>query len=302
MLHTIFENRIQQDDQVSYDQSAKSLQQAFNQTESLTALVWHLTIRISDYVLIYANAMASKRLPTYEDLHVNVKLSDNILIQQLRSNQRLIDVVKKYKLQSLLEDDFVRTLFYQFKETEAYQRYLLIKDRDVDSEKKIVEQILEQCIFRNDITMSFLSENYISLESEIDMIESWTEKIMFSARNFNFEKLVSREKFDFAFDLLKCYYEKKQPVFQLIDPKLINWDADRVAILDLIILHLGICEMLYFESIPLKVTINEYIDLAKSYSGMQSGQFVNGLLDNVKKELLEKNMIHKVDFKESKKS
>ena len=75
-----------------------------------------------------------------------------------------------------------------------------------------------------------------------------------------------------------------------------NWDAERVAIIDLILLHLGICEMLYFESIPLKVSINEYIDIAKSYSTPQSGQFVNGLLDNVRKQLTEQQKIFKTEF------
>ncbi|MBK8684917.1 MAG: hypothetical protein IPN26_07900 [Bacteroidetes bacterium] len=75
-----------------------------------------------------------------------------------------------------------------------------------------------------------------------------------------------------------------------------NWDADRVAMIDLILLHLGVCEMLYFESIPLKVSINEYIDIAKSYSTPQSGQFVNGLLDNVRKQLSDQNKLTKTDY------
>jgi N utilization substance protein B len=85
-------------------------------------------------------------------------------------------------------------------------------------------------------------------------------------------------------------------VFQLISPKLVNWDPERIANLDMIILHLGICEFLYFPTIPVKVTINEYIDLAKSYSTNQSGQFVNGLLDNVRKDLQANNQLHKTDY------
>jgi len=102
---------------------------------------------------------------------------------------------------------------------------------------------------------------------------------------------------EFAHELLVAYFEKKEVVFQLIEPKLVNWDAERVALIDLILLHLGICELLYFPSIPVKVTINEYIDLAKSYSTMQSGQFINGLLDNVRKELTAENKITKLDYK-----
>ena len=85
----------------------------------------------------------------------------------------------------------------------------------------------------------------------------------------------------------------------LIKPKLKNWDADRIASLDLIILQMGVCEFLFFETIPTKVTINEYIDLAKDYSTIQSGQFVNGLLDNIHKELSAENKITKKSFKNS---
>ena len=86
---------------------------------------------------------------------------------------------------------------------------------------------------------------------------------------------------------------------ELLKPKLKNWDADRIASLDLIIIQMGICEFLFFETIPTKVTINEYIDLAKEYSTPQSGQFINGILDNIHKELTAQNKIHKRSFKNS---
>jgi N utilization substance protein B len=129
------------------------------------------------------------------------------------------------------------------------------------------------------------------------MLESWHEKIIASASKFNFSHILSNEKREFANELLATYIQKKSSVFELIEPKLVNWDADRVALIDLILLHLGICEFLYFPTIPVKVTINEYIDLAKTFSTLQSGQFVNGLLDNVRKELTEKNLIIKEDFR-----
>jgi N utilization substance protein B len=82
-----------------------------------------------------------------------------------------------------------------------------------------------------------------------------------------------------------------------IRPKLKNWDADRIAHLDMIIMKLGVCELLYFETIPAKVTINEYIDLAKEYSTTQSGQFVNGILDNIHKDLERDGQLRKVEYK-----
>ena len=85
----------------------------------------------------------------------------------------------------------------------------------------------------------------------------------------------------------------------LIKPKLKNWDSERIALLDMILMKMGVAEFLYFETIPPKVTINEYIDLAKDYSTSQSGQFVNGILDNIHKELVQEGKMKKVEYRKS---
>ena len=91
--------------------------------------------------------------------------------------------------------------------------------------------------------------------------------------------------------LLTTVLEKEKHLESFIIPKLKNWDAERIAALDMIIMKLGVAEFLYFETIPPKVTINEYIDIAKEYSTQQSGQFVNGILDNIHKELVQQEQI-----------
>lgn len=98
--------------------------------------------------------------------------------------------------------------------------------------------------------------------------------------------MLSLEKWGFAKSLLTTTLEKKDYCMELIKPKLKNWDSERIAQLDMVLMRMGVCELLYFETIPTKVTINEYIDLAKDYSTPQSGQFVNGILDNIHKEML----------------
>ena len=94
--------------------------------------------------------------------------------------------------------------------------------------------------------------------------------------------------------------DKKEYALELIKPKLQNWDSDRIAVLDMLLMQMGVCELLYFETIPTKVTINEYIDLAKDYSTPQSGQFVNGILDSIFKELDANGKIVKTDYKQKK--
>ena len=112
----------------------------------------------------------------------------------------------------------------------------------------------------------------------------------------NFNTILTKDKLDFARELTQTVLDKEAHSRELIKPKLKNWDADRIASLDMIILQMGVCELLYFETIPTKVTINEYIDLAKDYSTPQSGQFVNGLLDNIHKELMASGKIVKKQF------
>jgi N utilization substance protein B len=113
---------------------------------------------------------------------------------------------------------------------------------------------------------------------------------------YNFQELLSKEKWQFAKNLLQTTLEKKELALQYIKPKLKNWDPDRIAALDMILMRMGVCEFLFFETIPPKVTINEYIDLAKEYSTQQSGQFVNGILDNIHKDLVRDNQMNKVAF------
>ena len=111
------------------------------------------------------------------------------------------------------------------------------------------------------------------------------------------KEIIGNEKTKFALNLLKTTIEKKEYTLEIIKPKLKNWDADRIAQLDMIMIRMGICEFLYFETIPTKVTINEYIDIAKSYSTQQSGQFVNGILDSIHKDLQAEGKLKKIDFK-----
>ena len=108
------------------------------------------------------------------------------------------------------------------------------------------------------------------------------------------------EKKNFAKELLQTVVDKKEHVSELIKARLKNWDPERIAVLDMILMKMGVCEFLYFPTIPPKVTINEYIDLAKDYSTGQSGHFVNGILDGIHKDLVAQNKIYKTDFKSKK--
>jgi len=104
----------------------------------------------------------------------------------------------------------------------------------------------------------------------------------------------------YAKDLLLAVIDKDEMCNSYIKSKLQNWDPERTAQLDMILMRMGICEFLFFETIPPKVTINEYIDLAKEYSTPQSGHFVNGILDSIHKDFIKENKLHKITFNKTK--
>ncbi len=295
VFQTIYELG-QQFDQVNPQLPSKVLDDKIRETSALLAAITHLMFLLTEYVLIHANQKASKLMASREDLNVNTKLAGNTIIQQLKKNNSFSEVVKIHKISGLFDDELIKKLFQFLIESDAYKQYVLSEERTSKEEKEILQFILDNCIFSNEIASSYISEKFLCWYNDADMLQAWMDKLLTNPSGFQFNRLISADKLEFAHELIKAYYEKKDIVFTLIEPKLVNWDADRVALIDLILLHLGICEMLYFNTIPVKVTINEYIDLAKSYSTLQSGQFVNGLLDNVHKDLVKENKLHKETF------
>ena len=180
-----------------------------------------------------------------------------------------------------------------------YKEYINEPSREKKSEKKILEFIFSDLMIPDEYFLSELEEKFIHWDDDAEMMIVVMAKFLHKPSSFNFEQMVGEEKMKFATHLLQCVIDKDEYCLELIKPKLKNWDSERIALLDMILIKMGVCELLYFETIPTKVTINEYIDLAKEYSTEQSGHFVNGILDNIHKELLTQNKIHKTNYKNS---
>lgn len=295
VFQTIYELG-QQNEVTTSTQAENYFTKKLDNTSALLGTISQLIFLISDYVLIHANQRASKHIVTEADLNISTKISGNLIIEGLKRNTQFSELLKKEQISGSIDEDLVKKLFLQFAETPEYKKYIAASERNLAEDKALIQFMVSTCIFENENTTSFLSEKFLSWYTDSDMIKGWIDKLIQTPASFSFLKIISRDKLEYAHELIKCYYDKKDIVFGLIEPKLVNWDAERVALIDLILLHLGICELLYFPTIPVKVTINEYIDLAKSFSTLQSGQFVNGLLDNVRKELESEQKIIKQVF------
>lgn len=263
-----------------------------------TYLVYFVT-EVARYSETDARQKASKHLPTAQDLNINTKIAGNELLWKIVEEASFKTAVAEFKPQQSIDKELLKKIYLQLAASPEYTEYIELQSRDKRSEKEMLEFIFGSLMLPNEDFITHLEENFIHWDDDAEMMSQLVLNFLQKPSHSNFVDVMSKDKWEFAKGLLETVLEKKEVCMELIKPKLKNWDADRIAALDLIILQMGVCEFLFFETIPTKVTINEYIDLAKEYSTVQSGQFVNGLLDNIHKELTAQNKINKKSFKNS---
>jgi N utilization substance protein B len=273
------------------------LQKEFDKTRNLFVFLVHLLHQVALYAEVEANQRASKNLPNQEDLTVNTKLAGNLLVWQTLESESFKNALELVKPAQYLDDQIVKSIFRQLSETSEYQLYINDQSREKGKDKEMMKFIFGTIIMGSERFVDYIEERFSNWEDEGDIIIGFILNYIQKPSQIDFIDLVGNEKMTFAIELLETAIDKKTITEEIIVPKLKNWDPERIALIDMILLRLGVCELVYFDTIPTKVSINEYIDLAKDYSTEQSGQFVNGILDSIHKEMLAAGKIHKISHK-----
>ena len=269
-----------------------------NAQQLFTFLVYYI-IEVARFSEKDALQKSQKYLPSENDLKVNTRIAGNELLWTIMENASFKQSVEKFKTRYLIDEELVRRSYFNLVNSPRYKEYISEPSREKKSEREILEFIFSDLMIPDEYFLSDVEEKFIHWDDDAEMMILLMDKFLHKPSSFNFNQMVGPEKMKFATDLLQSVIDKDQFCLEMIKPKLKNWDSERIALLDMILLKMGVCELLYFETIPTKVTINEYIDLAKEYSTEQSGHFVNGILDNIHKELLSQNKIHKTNYKNS---
>lgn len=279
------------------DKALKLLENHFEQSRQLfTYLVYFIT-EVARYAETDSVRRASKHLPTQQDLTVNTKISGNTVLWQILEDISFKAAIDDTRIMQVADIEMIRKVYLQLTASSEYQAYINLASRDKKDEKDILTYIFSVLMLPNENFISHIEDHFIHWDDDADMMNQLILNFLQKPGSYNFQDIISKEKREFGLNLLKTSLEKKDFCMELIKPKLKNWDADRIAMLDMILMRMGVCELLYFETIPTKVSINEYIDLAKEYSTPQSGQFVNGILDNIHKEKEQAGQLKKVDYK-----
>ncbi len=280
-------------------QAVNLLKKQIDQSRQLFIYLIYFIIEVARYAEKDAIKKASKHLPSQSDLNINTKIVGNELIWKIVELPSYKTALAEIKPQLIADDGLLRKTYLHLIESEEYQEYIEVKSRDKKSEKDILEFIFTNLMLPSENFIGHVEEHFINWDDDAEMMNILIQNFLQKNANYDLNEMVSKEKWDFAKNLLETTIEKKEVSLELLKPKLKNWDAERIASLDLIIIQMGISEFLFFDTIPTKVTINEYIDLAKDYSTPQSGQFINGILDNIHKDLSAEGRINKKSFKNS---
>jgi N utilization substance protein B len=285
------------DSPVAFKKPVEELQKQLDKSRELFVYLLYFITEVARYAETSAQKRASRNLPSQDDLNVNIKIAGNEFLWQILENASFKKAIETDLPNKRLDKDLVKKLYVELTETDKYKEYITQQSREKAKEKEIIKLIFTQLMLPNESFITHLEEHFNNWDDDADMMDQLMMNYIQKPGSYNLQEMISPEKWQFARTLLSTTIEKKEYCMELIKPKLKNWDSDRIAALDMVLMRMGVCELMYFETIPTKVTINEYIDLAKDYSTPQSGQFVNGILDNIHKEMMDTGKIQKINFK-----
>lgn len=280
------------------EKEEKFLLQSIDNIQDLYLLMLSTLKEIRKKEIVFLEASSKKHLATTEEKKPNKKFVNNSVLLQLEDNNSLTIALEKRKINNWsLNDDYILILLNEVKKSELYQDYMRTTKSSFEEDKQFVLDVFSELIAPNEKLYEYLEDHKLTWIDDIPLVNTQIQKQLQQVSEkseFSVSKLYKDEEDKEFVSLLfrKTVLNEIELAKKYID-KTPNWDADRIAEIDTIILKMAICEFLKFPSIPVKVTINEYLELAKEYSTPKSSIFINGILDNLVKEFTTEDKIKK---------
>ena len=287
---------LSRDQELSYKETEKRYWEVIDNTFNLYLYNMYVVMEITALAEIVAEKKKSKHLPTEQDKVFSAKIFQNEIIQDLVNNTKLQKKFKTLNFEEISNQDYFKKIYDGFAKTEEYIAYLGKKSEKQDH-LDIILELYRYC--RKDEFFNELMEdnfsNWIDDKSVVVGTFKKSVKILpasdpkFYDVHFPEEETIK----DFGSTLLKQTHKGDKELLTIIKPSLKNWDHERLAVLDMIILKMAITELIHFPTIPTKVTLNEFVEVAKMYSTAKSKDFINGVLDKLMKDLVEEVKVKK---------
>lgn len=278
----------------------RELMKGIDQMYDMYLFLMQIMVEIRDAAESQIEDRKKKRLPTEEDLNPNLRFVNNKLLAQLSENLMLRNSSEKRKVNWMGEGELIRRFLRTLTEAEEYTEYMAAADNEYEADKEVVIRLFKRHLVNMESLQYFFEEKSILWSDDLDIVASMVIKTFKS-----FE-----ESSDPTFELLPLWKdpEDEMPFVKTLFRKTIlqsdehealikahtdNWEIDRIARMDVIMMKMALTEAREFKQIPLRVTLNEYIEISKYYSTPKSSNFINGILDKLFAELQEEGTIKK---------
>jgi N utilization substance protein B len=296
VMQTVYAH--EQDREKTIARLEKSMFENINNSIRCYLYQLYLLCKTTEYVVTDVQIRSAKFIPTEEDRNQSVSLFHNPVIQHLVVTENLYQEIHREKLDTRIDADSFRQFFQKLRKSDEYQAYAQLENPLLTDDRAIIHFLYKSILGTDELFEQVLEDLFPAWQDDRELIYHAVLNYISNAGP-NREPYVIREARDlkelkqFGSELLKQTIQNESDTGAVIASFLQHWDTERVAMMDMLIMKMAVTEWLYFADIPTKVTMNEYIELAKLYSTPKSGEFVNGILDAILKKLVADERIQK---------
>lgn len=281
----------------SIPKSEKELFYSINKTHELFHYLILLILDIADYASSCIDLARQKHIPSYDDIHPNTRFINNRFVSLLKKDKSLKRYISENKISWVNYEELIRSIYKSFTASEEFRIYMDNELNNYKEDRKIILHLISVEFIDNELLNNILEEKSIFWNDDIEFVLNIMVKYFKTSKHGSVNHIPAIFKNDddkvFTKELFRKTVLNYEENMQLIDKFTKNWDVDRIAYMDILIMQLAITEFLEFSTVPIKVTLNEYIEISKYYSTNKSNFFINGILDKIIHILKEENKITK---------
>lgn len=286
----------------SLEKQEKFLTYSIDSMYTLYLLMFSLLTELHKLAEKHVNHASKKYITSEDEKYPDpAKFINNTLLQQIVSNKALQNEFSKRKLENwYLNDEYVKLIYKKIVGSDIYKSYMFSTSNSYQKDKDVIIALYKEIIAPDEKIYEYFEDDKLTWIDDIPIVNTYIVKQLKKAKEHANESfflpslLKDQEDMVFAKQLLTKTLLKNEALEKEIEGKTPNWDKDRIAEIDYILLKMAICELLNFSSIPEKVTINEYLEIAKEYSTPKSSIFINGILDKLVKEYKAQGKLQKI--------
>lgn len=299
VMQSIYAFKGSESDDLSKDQ--KFLLFSIDNMYNLYLLLLSLLIEVQNRAEDDLQKKQKKHLATQEDKNPNKKFVNNELLKAIKGNTSLNEQFEAHNITNWeLDSEYVEIVYKAIAKSDLYADYMQTRTATFKEDKNFIVDIFKEFIAPNDKLYEYIEDKNLTWLDDLPTVNTTILKLLRKAKSVESQNLFTPKLYkdtedkQFAIDLLRKTLLNATSLNKEIEEKTQNWDSDRIANVDFVLLQMAICELKEFPSIPVKVTINEYLEIAKEYSTPKSSIFINGILDKLVKEYQSEDKLNKI--------